>query len=89
MAEIIQKLQFKRGTKAILEARLTPSGLGVLLSGEPAYETDTQKMKIGDGTHKYADLPYVGAGAGGLDPRFEITDPENGQILVYDELTAK
>lgn len=59
MAEVIQKLQFKRGTKAALTAVLV--GTEVLSSGEPAYETDTQLVKIGDGVHNYADLPYLSA----------------------------
>jgi hypothetical protein len=34
----------------------------VLLAGEPGYETDSYKIKIGDGTSKWLDLPYyVGA----------------------------
>ena len=31
----------------------------VLLRGEPALETDTNKLKFGDGTSAYNDLPYV------------------------------
>ena len=30
----------------------------VLLLGEPGYETDTSRMKIGDGSTLWADLPY-------------------------------
>lgn len=43
----------------------------VLGQGEPAYETDTKKFKIGDGTTKYTELPYKGEGGGGS------TTPEN------------
>ena len=32
----------------------------VLLLGEAGYETDTQKLKFGDGTNAWADLPYFG-----------------------------
>lgn len=32
-----------------------------LLLGEQGYEVDTGKMKIGDGTTRYIDLPYFGA----------------------------
>jgi hypothetical protein len=48
-------LQFKRGTaKAFYDVN------PVLLYGEPSFEKDTHKMKIGDGYNKYRDLPYIG-----------------------------
>jgi hypothetical protein len=31
----------------------------ILDLGEPAYEIDTKKLKIGDGEHIYSELPYV------------------------------
>ena len=34
----------------------------VLASGEPAFETDTGKFKIGDGTTAYNSLDYIGDG---------------------------
>lgn len=34
-------------------------------NGEPCYETDTHKFKIGDGVTKYTNLPYQGGGGGG------------------------
>lgn len=37
----------------------------VLGVGEPAYETDTKKLKIGDGTTAYTQLEYFTAGGGG------------------------
>ena len=37
----------------------------VLGQGEPAYETDTKKLKIGDGTTAYTQLEYFSAGGGG------------------------
>ena len=36
----------------------------VLGVGEPAYETDTKKLKIGDGTTAYTQLEYFSAGGG-------------------------
>ena len=48
-------LQFKRGTrKAFMKAN------PILLCGEPAFETDTGKMKIGNGETRYHHLPYIG-----------------------------
>lgn len=35
----------------------------VLLKGEAGYETDTNKLKFGDGTTHYNDLPYFGGTA--------------------------
>lgn len=37
----------------------------ILGNGEPAYETDTKKLKIGDGTTAYTQLAYFSAGGGG------------------------
>ena len=56
----IRDIQFKRGIKAVLEAKLVPEKLGIPKSGEPIYETDTGKLKIGDGKKAYKDLPYLG-----------------------------
>ena len=48
-------LQFKRGTaRAFLKAN------PILLKGEPAYEWDTKKLKVGDGCTRYVKLPYIG-----------------------------
>ena len=47
------KIQFKRGTAANLTAA------NILLSvGEPGFETDTGKFKIGDGVLSWTALPY-------------------------------
>lgn len=86
MAESIQQIQFKRGPKYVLEAVLTKEKKSVLLLGEPAYETDTGQLKIGDGISDYKDLAYIGTE---IDSRFEITDPVNNQILVYDQAKKK
>lgn len=81
----IKNIQFKRGKKAILEAKLVPELLGVPNDGEPIYETDTRKLKIGDGITAYRELPYFGGNAADLDlPTFIIQDPLTNQILLYD-----
>jgi len=59
MATVINSIQFKRGTKANLEAKLVDDKKP--LKGEPIWETDTNKIKVGDGVNDYADLPYLGA----------------------------
>ena len=60
----IKTTQFKRGLREVLEARLIPEDLGILLAGEPAFETDTGQLKIGNGKDSYKDLPYVGSSTG-------------------------
>ena len=57
---LIKTPQFKRGLKSVLETRLVQTDLGILLAGEPAFETDTGQLKIGNGKDPYKDLPYVG-----------------------------
>ena len=48
-------LQFKRGTSKAFES-VNP----ILLYGEPAYEYDTKRIKVGDGVTYYNNLPYIG-----------------------------
>ncbi len=42
----------------------------VLAEGEPGFETDTGKLKIGDGSTAWNSLPYVGAGISRLPWNF-------------------
>lgn len=52
MADLIK---FKRGQSATWKAK------NILLdAGEPGYEMDTNKFKVGDGKTPWNDLPYVG-----------------------------
>lgn len=51
------KLQFRRGTAAEWTAA-NP----ILANGEPGYETDTVKIKIGDGATAWNSLPYFSSG---------------------------
>lgn len=51
------QIQFRRDTSTNFTS-VNP----VLASGEPAFETDTGKFKIGDGTTAYNSLEYIGAG---------------------------
>lgn len=48
-------LQFKRGT-----ARAFRINNPILLKGEPAFETDTMLLKVGNGKSRYKELPYIG-----------------------------
>jgi hypothetical protein len=49
-------LQLKRGSCARW-FELNP----VLAAGEPGFEYDTKKLKIGDGVTAWNDLPYIGS----------------------------
>ncbi len=50
-------IKFRRGTAA-----QWASSNPVLASGEPGFETDTGKIKFGNGTSAWATLPYGGGG---------------------------
>ena len=47
-------IQFLRGTKSKVAASTK-----VLADGQPLYETDTKKLKVGDGSTQAKSLPYV------------------------------
>lgn len=47
--------RFKRGSAADWTEQ-NP----VLLSGEPGFEKDTSRLKVGDGVHAWNDLTYIG-----------------------------
>lgn len=54
------RFQFRRDTAANWTSR-NP----ILLAGEPGFETDTKKLKLGDGTTAWAGLAYVSVGSTG------------------------
>ena len=47
--------------------------------GEPCYETDTGKLKIGNGSTPYNSLPYIGDGSGGVTDAY--TKAETNELL--------
>lgn len=57
-----------------------------LAAGVIAYETDTQKIKVGDGTSFWAALPYIG-GSGGSTGPFAISDVTNLQTTLDAKAT--
>lgn len=61
MATVISTtFKLKRGTAARWKE------LNYILSaGEPGFEIDTYRLKIGDGETAWNDLPYIGVGSGG------------------------
>ena len=77
----IEVIQLKRGNKAALEAVLR--GERKPADGEPIFETDTGKLKFGDGQRDYVDLEYFKA------KDIEIEGSLDGQILIYNESLDK
>lgn len=58
MAEIKARLRVRQGAAGTW-ASVNP----VLLAGEPGYETDTKRLRIGDGVTSFTSLPSVEIGA--------------------------
>ena len=55
--------------------------------GEPCYETDTGKLKIGNGSDNYVTLPYVSDGGGSSGDLPIATATTLGGIKVGDNLS--
>lgn len=74
------RIQWRRGTSAFWESE-NPT----LFPGEPGYERDTKKWKLGDGVTPWRDLPYQGSYVPTDDDGEPITDE---QLLSHiDDLT--
>lgn len=59
--KICLKSVYKNTAESLAQSKV------ILSSGIIAYETDTNKIKICDGVHTYADLPYAGGECAGQD----------------------
>lgn len=75
-------IRLRRGTAAEWAASAPQPGGEVLKLGEPGYETDTKKLKIGDGTTPWNSLGYIMGGPGGGPIIIEDIDHLVSQILV-------
>ena len=74
-----QRVQLRRDTSVNWT-----SGNPVLKSGEIGYETDTGKIKVGNGSTEWTGLSYLGAPSlGGLQDVI-ITDAANGDFLRWN-----
>lgn len=73
----INTLQLRRGTQASWT-----SANPVLSAGEPAYSTDLNRLKIGDGSTAWASLSYVGVAGSGTANHIAFWDSSN--TLSYD-----
>jgi hypothetical protein len=78
-------IQLRKGTLAQWNSKNTE----VLASGEPGFETDTLRLKIGNGTTAWSGLNYVGlagTGASGYLPKFNSSQGV-ANSLVFDNGT--
>jgi len=75
MADIIYQRHWQRRDTAAALASINE----VLYSGEYCVETDTGRVKLGDGATPWNDLPYCIPG--GYDLSAGLTD---GQVMVWD-----
>lgn len=80
------RIQLRRGTAAELAAANPTLGVG-----EPAFATDTNTLKIGDGSTAYSSLSAISGGGGGgggsLDNVVEDTTPQLGGNLDLNSKT--
>lgn len=80
-----QHIQLRRDTAANWTA-VNP----ILRAGEAGYESDTRRLKIGDGISHWGQLPYVsGGGTLGNLTDVNTSAKANGSVLYYDEAAAK
>lgn len=74
------RFQMRKGTAAQWTAA-NP----VLLNGEPGAETDTKKLKIGDGATAWNSLAYIGSAGGISDGDYgDITVSSSGTVWTVD-----
>lgn len=93
--KIISSIQFKRGAKVDLERVLV--GEKRPTAGEPIWELDTNKLKIGDGIHDYVELPYLADGSdatnlfltGYYDRELDVFWNEEGKVNPLTRSTSK
>lgn len=83
----IARIQLRRGT-ANQWTTINP----VLANGEAGYETDTRKIKVGNGTSTWSQLQYIASSASvslaGLSD-VDATAKQNGSVLYYDSAAGK
>lgn len=81
-----QRIQLRRDTAANWTAA-NP----ILAAGEAGFETDTNRIKVGNGTTRWNSLQYFGGSAGTLVglTDVEAADRVDGSVLIYDGPSAK
>ena len=74
---VLTTFQFRRG----LAANWTKNN-PVLAAGEPGFERDTYKLKIGDGVTAWNDLAYFG-GTATIEVDGQSVEIINGRVALY------
>lgn len=76
-------IQLRKGTLA----QWTSNNTEILASGEPGFETDTLRLKIGNGSTAWSELNYVGlAGIGNINfiPKFSSSQGVTNSLIFDD-----
>lgn len=78
------RYQFRRGTAAEWIAAQDASTIPILIEGEMGYVTDLKRAKIGDGTQKWNDLPYIDSSSNVVasSATLDLSGSDSGSILV-------
>lgn len=86
MATSRQQIQFRRDTAANWAA-VNP----VLAAGEAGFETDTNQIKVGNGTAAWNSLQYLAGSGGSLVGLSDVqaANRVDGSVLSYDANSAK
>lgn len=75
-------IQFLRGTKSTLESSQT-----IFSEGQPIFEKDTGRLKIGDGSSAYSALKYIGESSTSYSVHFDPDKPAwNGYVDLNDSI---
>lgn len=75
-------IQFLRGTQAALTSSNT-----IFSEGQPIFEKDTGKLKIGDGSSAYSALKYIGESSASYSVHFDPDKPAwNGYVDLNDNV---
>ncbi len=80
-------IQLRRGTSAYWTSIDVAPGYFKPRNGEPIYETDTGKVKIGDGNTRYINLDYLADTANlNINDLSDVTiaSPQNDQGIIYE-----
>lgn len=77
----LQDIQFRRNTSTYYTTT-NP----VLLLGEPAFEVDTFKLKIGNGVDQWVDLPYVSGTSGSGGNIISVNGKTGTVVLNADDI---
>lgn len=78
----LQDIQFRRGTQSFYT-----NNNPLLLIGEPAFESDTYKFKIGNGVDRWNQLPYV-TGSGGPESIISVNNKTGIVVIDADDIDS-